>query len=75
MSIFVIIDIIHNLKFNIINIENDIFSEGIMLYLGKQSIVEFGVVKPTVAKEFGIKQEVLYADFYWDNILATLSHL
>jgi len=35
--------------------KNDIFSEGVMLHLGKQSIVEFGVVKPTVAKEFGIE--------------------
>ncbi|MGB5363289.1 MAG: phenylalanine--tRNA ligase subunit beta, partial [Aureibaculum sp.] len=53
--------------------KNDIFSEGITLQLGKKTIVEFGVVKPRIAKEFGIKQEVLYADFNWDNILSTLS--
>ena len=32
-------------------------------------LVEFGVVKPTLLKEFGIKQEVLFADFNWDTIL------
>ena len=53
--------------------KNDIFSEGVMLHLGKQTLVEFGVVKQTIAKGFGIKQEVLYADFNWDNILSTLS--
>ena len=32
-------------------------------------LVEFGVVKRSLLKEFGIKQEVLYADFNWDTIL------
>mgnify|MGYP000079562860 FL=1 len=47
----------------------DVFSEGITLGLGKIKLVEFGVVKRTVLKEFGIKQEVLFADFNWDTIL------
>ena len=33
-------------------------------------MVEFGVVKKKVLKEFGIKQEVLYADFDWGVILS-----
>jgi phenylalanyl-tRNA synthetase beta chain len=49
--------------------KQDIFSEGITLSLGKMKLVEFGVVKHTVLKEFGIKQEVLFADFNWDTIL------
>ena len=32
-------------------------------------MVEFGVVKRSVLKEFGIKQQVLFADFSWDNVL------
>ncbi|GAB7256665.1 phenylalanine--tRNA ligase subunit beta [Polaribacter sp. OB-PA-B3] len=47
----------------------DVFSEGITLSLGKMKLVEFGVVKRSVLKEFGIKQEVLFADFNWDTIL------
>ncbi|MCL7753452.1 phenylalanine--tRNA ligase subunit beta [Polaribacter sp. Z022] len=49
--------------------KNDVFSEGISLGLGKIKVVEFGVVKRSVLKEFGIKQEVLFADFNWDTIL------
>ena len=47
----------------------DIFSEGISFGLGKMKLVEFGVVKNSLLKEFGIKQEVLFADFNWDAIL------
>ncbi len=47
----------------------DVFSEGISLSLGKIRLVEIGVVKHSVLKEFGIKQEVLFADFNWDAIL------
>ena len=32
-------------------------------------MVEFGVVKKSILKEFGIKQEVLFADFSWENVL------
>ncbi|VAW26201.1 Phenylalanyl-tRNA synthetase beta chain, partial [hydrothermal vent metagenome] len=49
--------------------KNDVFSEGITLSLGKTKLVDLGVVKYTILKEFGIKQEVLYADFNWENIL------
>jgi phenylalanyl-tRNA synthetase beta chain len=49
--------------------KQDIFSEGLSLGLGKNKFVEFGTVKRSVLKEFGIKQEVLFADFNWDSIL------
>tara|TARA_B110000285_G_C15035543_1_gene569057 strand:+ start:10 stop:1275 length:1266 start_codon:yes stop_codon:yes gene_type:complete len=54
-------------------IENDMFSEGITLGLGKIKLVEFGVVKRIILKDFGIKQEVLFADFNWENILKVAS--
>jgi phenylalanyl-tRNA synthetase beta chain len=50
-------------------IKNDIFSEGVSLNLGKAKIVEFGVLKTSLLKEFGIKQEVLFADFDWDKVI------
>ena len=49
--------------------KNDVFSEGITLSLGRIKLVDFGVVKRSINKEFGIKQEVLFADFNWDNVL------
>ncbi|MCD8406018.1 phenylalanine--tRNA ligase subunit beta [Tenacibaculum dicentrarchi] len=49
--------------------KSDIFSEGLTLSLGKTKLVEFGVLKTSILKEFSIKQEVLFADFNWQNIL------
>ncbi len=49
--------------------KNDIFSEGITLSLGKIKLVDLGVVKKSILKEFGIKQEVLFADFNWENLV------
>jgi len=49
--------------------KNDVFSEGITLSLGKIKLVDLGVVKRSINKEFGIKQEVLFADFNWENVL------
>ena len=49
--------------------KNDVFSEGITVSLGKIKLVDIGVVKKSILKEFGIKQEVLFADFNFDNLL------
>ncbi len=51
-------------------IKSDVFSEGIAFGLGKKKLVEFGVVNKQLLKEFGIKQEVLFADFDWSSMLS-----
>mgnify|MGYP002700218444 FL=1 len=48
--------------------KSDLFSEGIVFSLGKNKLVEFGVINKRVLKEFGIKQEVLFADFDWKSL-------
>lgn len=53
---------------------NDVFSEGMALAIGKEVIVEFGVVKKLIIKHFDIKQEVLYADFNWGKIQKYISN-
>lgn len=50
-------------------VKSDVFAEGITLSLGKTKLVELGVVKRNILKEFSIKQEVLFADFDWQTIL------
>ena len=50
-------------------IETDLLSEGMSLSIGKKTLVEFGLVKKSVLKHFGISQNVLYADFNWDNVI------
>jgi len=54
-------------------LSTDVFSEGIAIGLGNDILVEFGVVKKSVLKHFGIKQEVLYADFNWSIVLKLMS--
>jgi phenylalanyl-tRNA synthetase beta chain len=49
--------------------KNDLIAEGMALYIGKSKLVEFGVVRKEVRSAFGIKQEVLYADFDWMRVL------
>jgi phenylalanyl-tRNA synthetase beta chain len=49
--------------------KSDLYSEGITLSLGKINLVDLGTVKRPILKQFGIKQEVLFADFNWENVL------
>ncbi len=53
---------------------SDVFSEGIALVKGNELIVEFGVVKKSILKEFDIKQEVLYADIKWESVSRIVSN-
>lgn len=50
-------------------LEGSLFSEGLTLVSNKKKIVDFGVVNTSLVKAFDIKQEVLFADFNWDNIV------
>lgn len=56
-------------RFNAKPITNDLFKEGLAYYQGKTEIVQFGEVKNSVLKHFGIAKSVFYADFNWDNII------
>jgi len=60
-------------KLRYTTVKNDIFNDAIALSLGKIKLVEFGIIQPAILKEFGIKQEVLFADFNWNNILENVS--
>ncbi len=55
-------------------IKSDLFSEGMSLSVGKLKMVDFGLVKKSVLKHFGISQNVLFADFNWDNVLEMAKH-
>ncbi|MBN8643375.1 MAG: phenylalanine--tRNA ligase subunit beta [Flavobacteriales bacterium] len=54
-------------------VESDIFAEGIAIASGNDTLVEFGIIKKSILKEFDIKQEVLFADFNWDLVLKLIS--
>ncbi|MDX1542672.1 MAG: phenylalanine--tRNA ligase subunit beta [Christiangramia sp.] len=58
---------IHNLKAKAS--KSDIFSEGLQFSTKKAKLVEFGVVKKTILKKLDIEQEVIFADFNWQEVL------
>lgn len=55
-------------------VTSDVFSEGIAIGFGQDTLVELGVVKKSITKHFGIKQEVFFADFNWAIILKLISN-
>ncbi|CAM3004324.1 phenylalanyl-tRNA synthetase beta subunit [Flavobacterium succinicans] len=57
-----------------IPVTTDVFAEGIALGIGQEILVEFGLVKKSILKSFGIKQEVLFADFNWALVLKLVSN-
>ena len=54
--------------------ESPVFSEAMAYAIGKETIVEFGVVKRTILKGFDIKQTVYYAEFNWEKIQKYVSN-
>ena len=52
--------------------KNDVFEESLALAIGKTNAVEFGIVKQSICKAFGIEQQVLFADFNWDLVLSCI---
>jgi phenylalanyl-tRNA synthetase beta chain len=61
---------IANIKY--VATDNDLFSDAIAIQIGASKLVEFGIVKSSILKKFGIKQEVLFADFDWTLVLQHL---
>ncbi len=61
-------------KVSSLPVENDVFSEGLALAIGRDTIAEFGIVKKSILKAFDIKQEVVYADLNWAAIQKYVSN-
>jgi len=55
-------------------IKSDLFAEGLSFGLGKNKLVDFGLVKKNILKHFDISQDVIYADFNWDAILEVIKY-
>lgn len=49
-----------------------LFSEGLVYRSGQKEIVSFGRLTKKLLKNFDFKQDMLYADFYWDDLLSIL---
>ena len=54
---------------NLDETEVDLFEYGYQLSITRQLVGEFGLVQPKIAKKFGLKGDVFYADLDWDKIV------
>lgn len=54
-------------------VKSDIFSEGTSICYNNDTLVEMGVIKKSILKHFGIKQDVYFADFNWDLVLKIIT--
>ncbi len=54
--------------------ESTLFSESLAITVNAEEIGHFGVLKSAIGKKYGVDQEVLYADIYWDSILKLLAN-
>ena len=61
-------------RYNESPIKSDLYAEGLSFGLGKNKLVDFGLVKKPILKHFDITQEIVYADFKWDAILEVIKH-
>ncbi len=61
-------------RYKTVPVQNDVFSEGLRLELGKNTLVDFGLINKKILKHFDISQNVLFADFNWDAIVNLAKH-
>ncbi|WP_394330096.1 phenylalanine--tRNA ligase subunit beta [Croceibacter atlanticus] len=60
-------------KLNYAPTKHSDLSEGMSISLGKTTLVDFGIVNKTLCKKMNVDQDVLFADFNWDNVLLMAS--
>ena len=56
----------------VVEIQNDIFAEGLSYSTDKNLLAEIGEIQPKLLKQFDIKAPVYYADFRWDTVMQAL---
>ncbi|MGB1241164.1 MAG: phenylalanine--tRNA ligase subunit beta [Chitinophagales bacterium] len=78
-SFFDLKDLVNNLlarlgitRFQKQYIESEHFGYGLQYKQGKRGLVDFGLVHPKISKKLGVKGEVFYADFNWNNVFEAL---
>jgi phenylalanyl-tRNA synthetase beta chain len=52
---------------------NDIFHYGITYKMGKKILASFGSIKPTLLKQFDLKNDVFFAEIMWEPLIGKLA--
>ncbi len=53
--------------------ESKDFDASLAGFIGRNKVLEIGVVKKALAQQFDSKQQVIYADLYWDDLMKVAS--
>jgi len=56
-------------NYQISELKSDLFEDGYKITIAKKIVAEIGWIKPSVLKQFGVKNQVFYGDLNWDNII------
>ncbi len=49
--------------------QSDVLSEGITFSVKEEKLLDMGLVSNKIAKQFGVKQDVLFADICWNKLV------
>ncbi|MFJ1474119.1 phenylalanine--tRNA ligase subunit beta [Capnocytophaga cynodegmi] len=63
-----------NISIKPLNEDNSFIQEGFRWFLGETLLGTIGVIKNKILKDFGIKQEVLFANICWNVILESVKN-
>jgi len=62
------------LKFQSTTFEDEVFDFGLKYHRGKQVLVRFGAIQRSILQKMSIKNDVFYAIFEWEAIMAALAN-
>jgi len=50
-------------------LKNDLLEDGYEIRIANKAVAEMGWIKPEICKSFGVKSQVFYAEFNWDQVI------
>ncbi len=62
------------LRFQSTEFEDEVFDFGLKYHRGKQVLVRFGAIQRSILRKMSIKNDVFYAIFEWEAIMAALAN-
>ncbi|MFK8038352.1 MAG: phenylalanine--tRNA ligase subunit beta [Crocinitomicaceae bacterium] len=51
------------------SVKSDLFEDGVSIIVGKKTVGDIGWIKSSLLKQFGIKNQVFFADLNWGDIV------
>ncbi|MDR2499279.1 MAG: phenylalanine--tRNA ligase subunit beta, partial [Tannerellaceae bacterium] len=65
---------IDRLKVELSSFESDVFSAGLKILSGQETLVELGMVRKSLLKQVDVDGEVYYAELLWTTLMKQIKH-